>query len=137
MQLEKKRVEALKNQKGVQSQDLVHLHRTNQGVVTPCSAWYAKIFEKILMVVFFALLLLTACCPPAINTTQSLPETAFTATFLGFSANGQYLVAKPERSSGDMQLIYNSEANLVVGQKMYVVGRLEGNLVYVSDLKPL
>jgi hypothetical protein len=81
------------------------------------------------------MLFLVACCPPAMN--SSLQETAFTATFLGLSLDGQYLLVKPERSSEDVQLVSNNAENLVVGQKVYVVGRLEGNIVYVSNLQLL
>ncbi len=80
-------------------------------------------------------LFLVACCPPA--TTSSSQETAFTATFLGFSSDGKYLLVKPERSSANVQIVYANTENLVVGQRVYVVGRLEGDLVYVNDLRPL
>jgi hypothetical protein len=87
--------------------------------------------------VLIAFMLLTACCAPATNSSTTLPETAFTATFLGFSDDGQSLLAKPEQSSEKVQLIYDNAENLIVGQRVYVVGRLEGTLVYVTDLRPL
>jgi hypothetical protein len=90
---------------------------------------------KVISVFCGLILFLVSCCPPATN--SSLQETAFTATFLGLSADGQYLLVKPERSSEDMQLVYDNAENLVVGQKVYVVGRLEGNLIYVSDLRSI
>ncbi len=90
---------------------------------------------KVIAVMITFVFLFSACCAPA--TTSSTPvETAFTATFLGFSENGQYLLAKSERSNTNVQMIYDDRENLVVGQRMYVLGRLEGNIVYVSDLKP-
>jgi hypothetical protein len=88
-------------------------------------------------------LTLTACCAPTTNTTATaLPETAFTATFLGFASDGKTILVKPERSSTNVQLIYNTviydtAPNLTAGQRVYVLGRLEGNLVYVSELRKL
>jgi hypothetical protein len=90
---------------------------------------------RIISVFCGLIILLVACCPPATN--SSLQETAFTATFLGFSPDGQYLLAKSEQSNTDVQLIYNNTENLVVGQKVYVVGRLEGNVVYVTNIQPI
>jgi hypothetical protein len=81
------------------------------------------------------ILFLVACCPPA--TTSGLQETAFTATFLGVSEDGSYLLVEPEGSSANVQLVFDNAASLVVGQRLYVMGRLEGNVVYVSDLRPL
>jgi hypothetical protein len=85
--------------------------------------------------IMFALIF-TGCCAPATNS-STLPETAFTATFLGLSADSQILLAKPEHSNDNVQLVYDNAENLIVGQRVYVVGRLEGNLVYVTDLRPL
>jgi hypothetical protein len=92
---------------------------------------------KIIAVMTAFVLLVTACCAPATNSSTPLPETTFTATFLGFSDDGQTLLAKPEQSNEKVQLIYDNAENLIVGQRVYVVGRLEGNLVYVTDLRPL
>jgi hypothetical protein len=86
---------------------------------------------------------LVACCAPTTNTTtKALPETAFTATFLGFTSDGKNILVKPERSSTNIQLIYNTviydtAPNLTAGQRVYVLGKLEGNLVYVSELRKL
>ena len=91
---------------------------------------------KVISVFCGLILFLVACCPPATNSSTS-QETAFTATFLGFSADGQYLLVKPERSSSNVQMIYSNAESLVVGQRIYVMGRLEDNIVYVNDLRPL
>jgi hypothetical protein len=113
---------------------LAHSSLRFQGVTTPCSI-DAALFSKFLVFLVVVTTLLTACCPPATN--SSLQETAFTAMFLGFSDDGNYLLARAEPSNTDVQLVYDNVENLVAGQRVYVVGRLEGNVVYVSDLKPL
>jgi hypothetical protein len=92
---------------------------------------------KIIAVFITFVLTLTACCAPATNSSTPLPETAFTATFLGLSNDGQTLLAKPEQSSNNVQLIYDKALTLPIGQRVYIVGRLEGNLVYVTDLRIL
>jgi hypothetical protein len=92
--------------------------------------------STITAVVIAMVFLVTGCCAPA-TTSSTLPETAFTATFVGFADDGQTLLAKSERSKDNVQLVYDKAENLIVGQRMYVVGRLEGNLVYVTDLRPL
>jgi hypothetical protein len=89
---------------------------------------------KIIAIFLTFMLMFTACCAPATTSSTTLPETAFTATFLGFSDDGQSLLAKPEQSSENVQLIYDNAENLIVGQRVYVVGRLEGNLVHVNEL---
>jgi hypothetical protein len=114
----------------------VHRYRRFQGVATPCSARDAKIFEKFLALALTLLLFLTACCPPATNSSTS-QETAFKATFLGFSEDQHYLIAQPEGSSTNVQIVYEPALTLAIGQRIYVVGRLENNLVYVSDIRPL
>lgn len=91
---------------------------------------------RIITVLIAFVFIFTGCCAPATNSSV-LPETAFTATFLGFSDDGQTLLAQPEQSKDNVQLIYNKTLNLHVGQRVYVLGRLEGNLVYVSELKAL
>jgi hypothetical protein len=113
---------------------LAHASLRFQGVTTPCSVDDA-LFSKFLVFLVVVFTLLTACCPPA--TTSGFQETAFTATFLGLSADGQYLLVQPERSRETIQMIYNNAESLTVGQRMYLVGRLEGNIIYVSNLTPL
>jgi hypothetical protein len=91
----------------------------------------------ILAILIAFVFIFTGCCAPATTSSTTLPETAFTATFVGLTANGQYLLAKPEQSSEDVQLVYDKALTLPVGQRVYVVGRLEGDLVYVTELRPL
>jgi hypothetical protein len=108
-------------------------HAFQQGCFSPLQTW-----TKIISVLLALVLTLTACCAPTTNTTATaLPETAFTATFLGFASDGKTILVKPERSSTNVQLIYNTATNLTAGQRVYVLGRLEGNLVYVSELRKL
>jgi hypothetical protein len=118
-------------------------HAFQQGCFSPLQTW-----TKIISVLLALVLTLTACCAPATNTTATaLPETAFTATFLGFTSDGKTILVKPERSSTNVQLIYDTviyntviydtAPNLTAGQRVYVLGRLEGNLVYVSELRKL
>lgn len=89
---------------------------------------------KLIVVMIAFALIFTACCAPATNSSTPLLETAFTATFLGFSNDGQTLFAQPEQSNEKVQLIYDNAENLIIGQRVYVVGRLEGNQVYVTEL---
>jgi hypothetical protein len=87
--------------------------------------------------VFCGLILsVVACCAPA-TTSSTSRATAFTATFLGLSPDGQYLLAKSERSNTDVQMVYEPPLSLAVGQRIYVVGRLEGDVVQVAELNPL
>jgi hypothetical protein len=92
---------------------------------------------KIVAILFVFTLMITGCCAPATTANATLQETAFTATFLGFGNDGQTLLARPEQSKENVQLIYDKTLTLPVGQRVYVVGRLEGNLVYISDLREL
>jgi hypothetical protein len=92
---------------------------------------------KIIALLFAFALIFTGCCAPATTSSTPLPETAFTATFLGFADDGQTLLAKPEQSKDNVQLVYDRALTLSIGQIMYVVGRLNGNQVYVTDLRPL
>jgi hypothetical protein len=92
---------------------------------------------RTIAVLFAFVLMFTGCCAPATTSSATLSETAFTATFLGFVDDGQTLLARPEQSKDDIQLVYEQAENLVFGQRVYVVGRLEGNLVYVTALRPL
>lgn len=91
---------------------------------------------KMIAIMFAFVFLFSACCPPGANSSLS-QETAFKATFLGFSKDQHYLLAQPEGSNTNVQMIYEPALTLAIGQRIYVVGRLEGNLVYVSDLRPL
>lgn len=109
----------------------IHFHLLQQGGFSPLQTQ-----AKVIAVMITLILLLSACCPPGASSSLT-QETAFTATFLGFSEDGQYLLVKPERSSANVQMIFDSTDNLVIGQKIYVVGRLEDNIVYVNDLRPL
>lgn len=90
-----------------------------------------KIILSVLVTLF-----LTGCCVLATNS-RSFQETAFTAKFLGFAKDGQTLLVQPEQSKANVQLVYDNAENLIIGQRVYVVGRLEGNQVYVTDLRPL
>ena len=121
-------------------------HAFQQGCFSPLQVLQGKLLQTrttIISVLLALMLTLTACCAPATNTTATaLPETAFTATFLGFTSDGKTILVKPERSSTDVQLIYDTviydtALNLTAGQRVYVLGRLEGNLVYVSELRKL
>lgn len=91
---------------------------------------------KIISVFCGLILFLVACCPPATGSSIS-QETAFKATFLGISENQHYLLVQPEGSEARVQMVYDQATTLTPGQRIYVVGRLEGNVVYVSALNPL
>jgi hypothetical protein len=93
--------------------------------------------STIITILIALVLMLTACCAPAATSSTTLPETAFTATFLGFADDGQILLAKPEQSQDNVQLVYDQALTLSVGQRVYVMGRLEGNFVYVDELKTI
>jgi hypothetical protein len=90
---------------------------------------------KIISVFCGLILLLVACCPPGV--TSSIQDTAFKATFLGFSKDQHYLLARPEGSNTDVQVRYGPALTITIGQKIYVVGRLEGNTVYATQINPL
>jgi hypothetical protein len=109
-----------------------YIHSSRQGGFSPLPTR-----PTILALFITFVLTVTACCAPAITSNATLPETAFTATFVGFADDGQTLLAKLEQSKDNVQLVYDRALTLSIGQRVYVVGRLEGNLVYVTDLRPL
>jgi hypothetical protein len=110
--------------------------RLNLQTFQPCG--FSPLLGQAKVIVLFVVLTVffTGCCAPAM-TPSTLPETAFTATFLGLSHDGQTLLVQPEQSKDNVQLVYNNTKTLIVGQRVYVVGRLEGNLVHVTDLRLL
>jgi hypothetical protein len=105
-----------------------YIHSSRQGGFSPLPTR-----PTILALFITFVLTVTACCAPAITSNATLPETAF----VGFADDGQTLLAKLEQSKDNVQLVYDRALTLSIGQRVYVVGRLEGNLVYVTDLRPL
>ncbi|MGL4608216.1 MAG: hypothetical protein ACRCYY_00815 [Trueperaceae bacterium] len=91
--------------------------------------------REAISLIFAILIFLTACCPPGAS--SNLQDTAFKATFLGFSDDQQYLLAQPEGLDANVQMVYDKAVTLATGRSIYVVGRLEGGIIYVTDMRAL